>query len=193
MSFWRPQGGRISIQERREIPRMCSEWHLLVILRCGVPKNLAPNVTALAVWCHSERSVSEVKNLKQIAQDSSCSFGMTIMTCWAQRNTSTQAICMRSLTCVRDDMIVILRCCVPKAKRMLFWTKRERSVESQTNSRGFLTYVQNDKGLPPSQYAVILRCKAPKNLPSIIAGDSSCSFGMTAPRKTKISHMRSEW
>ena len=71
---------------------------------------------------------------------------------------------MRSLTCVRDDMIVILRCCVPKAKRMLFWTKRERSVESQTNSRGFLTYVQNDKGLPPSQYAVILRGETPKNL-----------------------------
>ena len=27
--------------------------------------------------CHSERSVSVVKNLKQIAGDSSCSFGMT--------------------------------------------------------------------------------------------------------------------
>ena len=27
--------------------------------------------------------------------------------------------------------------------------------------------------------AVILRGKTPKNLPSIIAGDSSCSFGMT--------------
>ena len=77
MSFWGAEPEESPINNSRGFPHIRSEWHLLVILRCGVPKNLAPNVTALAVWCHSERSVSEVKNLKQIAGDSSYVLGMT--------------------------------------------------------------------------------------------------------------------
>ena len=47
---------------------------------------------------------------------------------------------MRSLTCVRDD--ITKRCNLHGV--MSFWMQRKRNEESQTNSRGFLTYVRND-------------------------------------------------
>ena len=62
--------------------------------------------------------------------------------CHAERSEASPSkrFCMRSLTCVRDD--ITKRCNLHGV--MSFRMQRKRNEESQTNSRGFLTYVRND-------------------------------------------------